>query len=299
MFIQSIKNYFKNLQYFFTPLGALALGIVFGLSVLIPGTAAALSALTDDVRMILDGASIDLEALKNSFLASVRELDWSEPIAALGTALSQDWLSRTLNGCLNALLGDTQEYAARIDEAIAIFCGKVAVYALVLAFFAALGFAGGFIFTKKLVRKNIAKAAFWKRLIAGAVDLIFTFVLAVLCAWAISMRGALALVAAAALLLLIGTVSLFEAYLIHAKKRIPLAEIVNVKNIALLFLGDIAIFLLALAFTVLLTALTNSAVGIFIGMAFFEIAIIVIGLNAEAYVKSRAQNAPSLPLLDK
>ena len=105
-------------------------------------------------------------------------------------------------------------------------------------------------------------------LIAGAVDLIFTFVLAVLCIWAISMRGALALVAAAALLLLIGTVSLFEAYLIHAKKRIPLAEIVNVKNIALLFLGDIAIFLLALAFTVLLTALTNSAVGIFIGMAF-------------------------------
>ena len=37
MFIQSIKNYFKNLQYFFTPLGALALGIVFGLSVWYPG----------------------------------------------------------------------------------------------------------------------------------------------------------------------------------------------------------------------------------------------------------------------
>ena len=36
MIKQGIINFFKKLKYFFTPLGALALGLIFGLSVAIP-----------------------------------------------------------------------------------------------------------------------------------------------------------------------------------------------------------------------------------------------------------------------
>jgi len=50
-------------------------------------------------------------------------------------------------------------------------------------------------------------------------------------------------------------------------------------------LVNLLIILIAAAFTAIIVAVVNTVTGIFVGLALFEIAAIVIGMNAEAYVK--------------
>lgn len=69
---KAVKNYFVNLKYFFTPLGTLALGLILGLSVLIPGAKAALEILVSSVQTTLESAEIDVEHLEQSLVAAVR-----------------------------------------------------------------------------------------------------------------------------------------------------------------------------------------------------------------------------------
>ena len=85
MIKQGIINFFKNLKYFFTPLGTLALGFIFGLSVLIPGVIASFSTLADSVQKILSDTTIDFNALKDSAVSAVRALDWNDPSEAIKT----------------------------------------------------------------------------------------------------------------------------------------------------------------------------------------------------------------------
>ena len=79
MIKQGIINFFKNLKYFFTPLGALALGLIFGLSVLIPGIISSVSTLANDVQIILSDTTIDFSTFKESVLSAIQSLDWGNP----------------------------------------------------------------------------------------------------------------------------------------------------------------------------------------------------------------------------
>ena len=51
MIKKGLKNFLVNLKYLFTPLGALSLGVVLGLSALISGTAAEIKTLSDAQRI--------------------------------------------------------------------------------------------------------------------------------------------------------------------------------------------------------------------------------------------------------
>ena len=50
MIKQGLKNYFKSLRHFFTPLGTMFLGIMLGLSVAAADTVTAASALTEGIK---------------------------------------------------------------------------------------------------------------------------------------------------------------------------------------------------------------------------------------------------------
>lgn len=72
----------------------------------------------------------------------------------------------------------------------------------------------------------------------------------------------------------------------HAWKKTDVKNIINVKNIGMLFATNLIILLIASALVSVAVLLTNTIAGLFIGIALMETAFIVIELNAEAYVKS-------------
>ena len=59
MIRRGIKNYFINLKHYFSPLGVFALGVVLGISVLIPGTIASVKALAESVTQATGGVRVE------------------------------------------------------------------------------------------------------------------------------------------------------------------------------------------------------------------------------------------------
>lgn len=72
MIKQGIKNYFKNLKYIFNPLGAIAVGFVIGLSILIPIAISSFNNFVDEIKNIFANANVDYAALRDSFVTAVK-----------------------------------------------------------------------------------------------------------------------------------------------------------------------------------------------------------------------------------
>ena len=286
MIKQGITNFFKNLKYFFTPLGALALGLIFGLSVLIPGIISSVSTLANDVQTILSDTTINFPALKESVLSAIQSLDWGNPWDAIGTMINSDWLINTLNDCVGAFVEITEVYATQFNAAVNSFTHDVAVCFAKFIVFLGLGLIGGFFLTKWLIRRNIAKRNLWKFLLNSFVDSILSSTLVAMCVWLLSVWKPSIFISAAISVLLFGFISLLEAYIVHAWKKTDIRRIVNVKNIFQLFLTDAIILVSVGVFVQLIVLLTNTFAGLSVGIVLMEIAFIVIGLNAESYVKT-------------
>lgn len=286
MIKQGIINFFKNLKYFFTPLGALALGLIFGLSVLIPGIISSVSTLANEVQTILSDTTIDFTALENSIISAIQSLDWGNPLDAIGTMLNSDWLVSTLNDCVDSFVEITEVYATQFNAAVNTFTHDIAISFAALIAFLVLGLIGGFFLTKWLIRRNIAKRSLWKFLLHSFVDSILSSTLVATCVWLISVWKPSIFISSVISVLLFGFISLLEAYIVHAWKKTDIKRIVNLKNIFQLFLTDAIILVLVGVFVQLIVLLTNTFAGLSVGIVLMEIAFIVIGLNAESYVKT-------------
>lgn len=285
MIKHGLKNFAYNLKYFFTPLGTLALGVVIGLSILIPGVISSAATLAENVKTILAGSSIDFTVLQDSVVKAVGDLDWNNPLSAVQTMISAEWLTDTLNACIDALIQSSEVYTLQLNAAVEEFIGAAAVYFIILAFFIVAGIAAGFFLTKFLVRRNMAKRAFWKYFLVSAIDSLLVAVAGLYTLWRPSV-----FISTFVWLFICGVIALIEAYAVHGYKKIGWKKVINAKNAALLLATNLIIFILAWVVTVITVVITNGAVGLFVGFALFEIALIVISMNAESYVKTVADS---------
>lgn len=290
MIKHGLKNFAYNLKYFFTPLGTLALGVVIGLSILIPGVISSAATLAENVKTILAGSSIDFTVLQDSVVKAVGDLDWNNPLSALQTMISEEWLTDTLNACIDALIQSSEVYTLQLNAAVEEFIGAAAVYFTILAFFIVAGIAAGFFLTKFLVRRNMAKRAFRKYFLVSAIDTLLVAAAATLTLWLYALWQPSVFIFTFVWLFICGVISLIEAYAVHGYKKIGWKKVINAKNAALLLATNLIIFILAWVATIVTVVITNGAVGLFVGFALFEIALIVISMNAESYVKTVADS---------
>lgn len=284
-----------NLKYIFVPMGTVALGLVFGLSVLIPGALASASVLVDSVAEILEGIPLDLDALLSSVTDSAGELEWSDPVTAVQTMFSDDWLTAALSRAVGALVGDVGAYSSELGAAAGVFAGAMGSYFATLVIFVFLGFLLGYFLLKIFIRRNMARRAFWKYLLISLTDSLITASLVAVSVYLLSLWQPSVFISTSVSLLLFGFISLLEAYIVHGLGKVEFKSVVNFKNILRLIATNLLIFAAAAAMVALLTALTNTFVGIFVGVSLLEIAFIVVGMNAEAYVKSFAALVASAP----
>lgn len=290
MIKQGLKNYLLNLKYFFTPLGTFFLGIIIGLSILIPGTINVVNKLGIQVGTILNNANLNFEAFKDSLVDSVKALDWNNLDAAIKSFFNYQWLTKTFNDALYALAGDfgssATEISFLVEEAINDFLPLLVSF----VFFSLLGILGGFILTRMLVRKEIASRGIGKMILSTLLDSFLSLTLIAFSLWLIAVWEPSIFISAFISIFLFGFVSLFEAYFVHAKKKMKFRNIVNLKNVSKLLISNLIILLIGVIFVSLVSIVINRLVGLFVGVSFIEISFVVISLNAEAYVKSVAEN---------
>ena len=290
MIWKDIKNYFINLKHYFSPLGVLALGVVLGVSILIPGTIASLQYLVSSITQITGDVNFNFPVLLDCIAEAVGRLDWENPSGALDVLLSADWLSDTFNDCIHSLLPEAEQYAEQIAVAVTLSIAEIISCVIVFLFMSALGLLGGFLLTRFLVKRTIAQKAWWKNLLSALFDVVFTALTAAIFFWFGQLWTPGVFISGIALALLYSVAALFKAYVIYGWKKIHIQKVVNLKNTALLILTDFLVFLISIAFVMLAFVFTNAIAGIFIGMPFMFIGFTVIAYNAEAYVKTSLED---------
>lgn len=286
MIKQGVLNFLRNLKYYFTPLGTLALGLIFGLSVLIPGIASAITTLVEDVKAVLSDSTIDLTALKDCIYAAVRELDWNEPLEAIRIMFGGDWIMQTLDSCVGAFVSGTEAYTEGFSTAVSVFTQSVVACIFVTIVFLFLGFIGGFFLSRWLVRRDIARRTLWKFLLNTLLDAVVTATLVAFCVWLVSVWKPSIIISTIISIVLFEFIALLEAYVVHALGKVSFGRIINIKNLLKLIATDMIIFAMAFVGIFIAIVVTNQTVGIFMGVVLMEIAFIVVGLNAEAYTVS-------------
>ncbi|MCM1289815.1 MAG: hypothetical protein NC132_05930 [Corallococcus sp.] len=292
MLQQGIKNYFKNLKLFFTPMGAMFLGLVFGASVFFPVTVAAFKQLAEGVNELSRQFNVDFNQLFKSLFDSVGNLDWSKPWDAIQTMFSNDWLKETVAKSLEALLGvDYQTFSQQITELMSTFSTQVSAGFAVLVMFFVLGVVGGYYLTAFLVRRSIARRAWWKFLLAYLVDFVVNVALLVLGVWLAALWKYSAIVFVFVAFVLSGLVSLVSAYVMQGYKKVSFQQVVNFKNAVQYMSSALIVWVINLAVCVLVKVITNNLVATVVAIALIEIVIPVNKLNAEAYVKSMVDAA--------
>ncbi|MCM1368169.1 MAG: hypothetical protein NC184_05135 [Roseburia sp.] len=291
MIKQGLKNYFVSLKYIFTPLGTMFLGMIIGFSVLWSGAVSAVTELVDGIKSITNDVNLDFGVMSSEIWASIKTLDWSAPDQALKALFDADRINDILEVSLKNLLGtDLDAFQDRIFELASAFAAQMIAGIVVFFVFWALGFLAGFALIKVLIRRNVARRSLWKFVLAYALNALFSTALVVACIFAFAVWQNSIYISVVIALLLVGISELAQAYLLYGFKKIGLREVVNLKNIGLYVLTNFLIFVISIALTLIVVAI-NALAGIFVGLSFITIAIIVIGLNAEAYVRDIAEKA--------
>ena len=298
MLKQSVTNYFKSLKYFFTPLGTMFLGIMLGLSIMFPGIVASSNTLIEGVKLLSQDVNLDFSVLLDSIWTSVKALDWKQPVESVNTLMSAEWINNTLTQSLNIILGtDFETFTMQIADLVNAFCQSVSNYITVFFVFWALGFIAGFALIRFLIRRNIAKRSLWKFILAYFCNSLFSAGMVVLGTFVYSLWKYSVIITITVSLLLCGIIALIQAYLLYGYKKIPYKSVVNIKNACSHTLANLIIFAISICFT-LIAVTINKLMGIFVGLSFIAIAIIVINLNAESFVLQQVKDMPQTPNAD-
>lgn len=290
MLKKGIKNYFSCLKYFFTPLGTMFLGIMLGVSILVPSVINSANRLGENITQLSQNVNLDFTVLWNDLWTAVRSLNWYEPATAVKTLISPEWINGVLTQTLADVLGtDFETFKMQIAQFVSGFCNDIAdgTAAFLVCWF--LGFFAGMALTRFLIRRNIAKRSIWKFILAYFINSLLATALAigtliVFSLWAYSIIFAIIL-----MLLLSGVAAFVQAYLLYAYKKLPFNQIVNVKNAGLLILSNLIIFSVSIVITLIALAI-NALVGLFAGLSLFVITAAVINLNAESFVLEQVKN---------
>lgn len=287
MIKQSIVNFFKNLKYFFTPLGTLFLGLIFGVFFLYSGFKVQVKQATTEIQMITQETNISINDLKDCVVESFADVPWEDPIEAIKLITSSEWLNGTLKENISNTIDNYQLYASDIENAVVNAVSGYIKYIVIFVICAIFGLISGFFLTKFLIRRNIAKRNFWKVVLVTMLDSVLTIGVATLSMWLTLLWKPSIIFTSLVGITIYGFISLFEAYIIHGYKKIPLKQVVNIKNSFLLFISNILIYIISFTISSFVIAITNAFVGIFIALPLVIVGIIVISLNAEAYIKKQ------------
>lgn len=286
MIKQGIKNYFVSLKYFFTPLGTMFLGMMIGLSFLIPGIFNAISSLVDGIGALGKNLNLDFKDVWNTLWANITSLDWNNPNSALNTVFSTEWIHQILTDALETLLGtDFDTFKTQIENLVNDFANHIGIAIIVFFIWWIIGFIAGYILIRFLIRRNIARRGLWKYILSIICNAILSTVLVVTSVILFAIWHQSIFISFILILLLIGFFNLLEAFLIHGRKKVSFKRVVNLKNIGSYLLTNFLIFIISL-FISLLAFLINAFMGLFVALSLFEIAFLVISMNAESFVKS-------------
>ena len=255
----SLKNFFKCLVYIFVPLGCIFLGFLFGVQLFLNELVTQADYIAVQLSELVDGTEAQVDNLIGFVIASLRELDWSEPLGTLTFLMDGDWIAARIAEFLQL----TVEEAAALEEQVVSIAANVAMALLAdlvaLVLCVAASVVIGYFVTNYFVRKSTVRRGFWGFWIASIADAVLTVTLIAFVTWLMTVSTAGAVLSGIAGALAFGFVALSAATAVSA-----------------LFMW-----------------LTTSFVAVALVLSVIIIALLVINVNAESYVDGLVRKLPA------
>lgn len=297
MIKNGLKNFFSCLRYYLTPLGIFAIALVIAFSVSLPGLLQAPKDLFDGLSKIFSSPA-DWNAFKDYLLNAFTELDWKNDLAgSMTTIFSKTWLRTTLLEAVKAAFSGSADVTEELINLI-MTCIQGILFSIIMGLvIIILGFILGYVILKMQIKRNIAKGKFKKVFIGTVIKILIDVILMGLGAWLTIMWSWNIFIFIVIFVLVNGFGSLVEAYIVYNDGVVKFKEVVNFKNFFLMYVTNLIIYAMGIGVTLGIALLINNFVGVFLGLPLLEITLLVVGLNAESYVKEKADEKENVAML--
>ena len=294
-----LKNYFKSYRLFFIPIGALSLGIVIGLSVMIPMLWSAVRDFVMGVAEAVGNVSFHWDEVKDTMFSSIEGLSWTDPQALADEVVNAGYWEELLRECASVALGDISKVEAEMEALAKTAMATIAGGAMLFVFFTAVGAYVGYFVTRSMIRTGVAKRSFLKSIVAGVVSTVINLTIIAAGAVLIAKSKQYASLSVLLTVLVYGAAAFLEAYFVQGFNKVPFKKVMQIKNIFLLAILNAIEIVIMIVVIALLHALTNPAIAVYAGVSVLIITLSCMQLNAEAYVKSLADNPETEKLGDE
>lgn len=287
---KSIKDFLKCLKYYFVPFGILSIFVIIGFSGMVNGIVSAVKTFITDAGNIANNVSIDWGNMWNTFLGDIMQVDFNQNLDAIvKTFTSSEWIGNTLQHVASVMFGDTLTMD-QITELVTTAVTGIVMSIITFLLMILLGFVLGIFVMKLLLRKELTKVKTGKLLLYSLLDTLFWIAVIVILMLLGSVIKWLVIVLVVLLVVLLPLLCLCEGYVFYARKKVPFKELVNIKDVLLIYL----IGLIDLTITVLITGLIllifKGFLGIYLIIPIIEIGILGIGLVAENFVVNKVKD---------
>ena len=292
-----LKNFFHCLRYYLTPLGIFAIALVIAFSVALPGLIKAPKELFDGISQILNTPA-DWNAFFNYIVDKVTAFDWGNDLAgSAATVFNKTWLTTTLLEAIKEAFSSSGDVTEEIINLITKCIAGILLNIVIGLAIIVVGFIAGYIVLKMQIKRNIAKGKLRKVFLGSILKIVIDVILMGLGIWMTIKWSWSIFIFLLMFVFINGFGNLIEAYIVYGTDNLKFKEVVNFKNFFLMYLTSLIIYAIGIGVTMGIALLLNNFVGLFLGLPLIEITMLVVGLNADSYVKEMADEKQNVGLL--
>ena len=278
----TIKNYFKNLKFIFTPLGIFSFFIVLGLSIIVPNIVNEIKGLISNIKSEISSISFDYKVFFDSIYNSLTKSDIT--IDNINSVLTKDRILNEITKAFESGLGESAGFATNIinytSNSITLITNQLYVFIAILL----IGIITSSVLTRLIVNANISKRNILKSIISYLLYPLFGLTIITLCIYITSLNQYLVFLALFVFLFLESASTLIISFICHGLKKIKLKEIFKTKNIFFILISNAIIFVISIAFIIIIKYVLNIVAALFIGIPLIEITSLVSNRSVDNYI---------------
>lgn len=284
--ILSFKNFLKGLKYIFTPLGVISVFLIIGLSIAIPNIMSAVTNMINGVAEIISHTNVDTQAAMQKIAGVVAGLDWSNPVVTIAQLSDAEYLKTLLFDTLHNMFPDAELQIQAIQTLVQDTVQTILIQITIVVIMIVIGFILGHILTRMFVKSEIRKRKFWKAIVFGLLDTVISVL--VIYVTVRILASSMPLWADILLILVIflahSFFAMFEGWLIHARKRVPLKKVFKFSSFIFVFIADLIIIVLGIGTVLLINLMGFIVLTVLMALSILSISHAVISANGESYV---------------
>lgn len=219
-------------------------------------------------------------------------VDWNGNFfETVGEVLDSDWIGNTVVGFFETLDVAVADFGANAQAIVATFVGVIRTNLIWAVVLVVIGVALANFVTLKVLRHVSASRGVVKMIVAWIFQTVIVTAVTVLAVYLAAVFAPVLPLAVTVYIILTCFLSLLGAWVVHGRKELHIREIVNVKNILFYFLSSVIIWLISVAAALLVWLVFGALVAVLVAVPLALYTGNIVGVNAESYVLSRAEEA--------